>query len=657
MGDTRRALITGITGQDGSYLAELLLGISSVRYEVYGLKRRTAHDSEARIKHLIDQGLITLVDGDLTDSNSISEAIRYVQPHEVYNLAAQSFVKTSFTQAELTGDVTGLGVTRMLESLRAHAKDAKFYQASSSEMFGKAPPPQSEKSPFHPRSPYGAAKMYGYWMTVNARERGTFACNGILFNHECVTAETPVVVKRNGLVDIVPISEIVPHRKNPRSGMKYTTVPSGDLYVWDRNDWTKVTCMTATFNKGQKSLYSVVSRGAIFSATSDHIAILKDGAELALGDITKGSCLALGESPKFPSKTTLTQEEAFLMGMLAGDGHVREDGRCCVTNNNDEFLEKAESCWLATTGGSARHGGNSYGRYLRPQLYTKDGDKRVPIRILNAPVELQMQFLKGYNAADGLKKGDCTYEFKCFKTASATLAAGLWYLIKNTLQQRAVLGLELRNNRHYYVININSPSVGAEGEHLVKPLDEVVKKEPVPHEGWVFDLETASGTFHAGIGDGWIHNSPRRGIEFVTQKIATGVAAIKQGRQEKLYLGNLDAKRDWGHAKDYVEAMWRMLQQDNPDDYVVATGEAHTVREFCEIAFGHVGLDYMDYVEIDPKFFRPTEVDYLLGDATKARQKLGWEPRTTFEELVREMVDVALQAKTGQDVCLENKDG
>lgn len=316
---SKKALITGCTGQDGSYLAELLL---SKGYKVFGLKRRTSVVSTGRIKHLL--GDIELIDGDLTDMSSLIEALRKTQPDEVYNLAAQSFVKSSFTQPELTGEITGLGVTRMLEAVTKEAPGAKFYQASSSEMFGVCPPPQSEKSLFHPRSPYGCAKMYGYWVTINYRERAQnpiFACNGILFNHE----------------------------------------------------------------------------------------------------------------------------------------------------------------------------------------------------------------------------------------------------------------------------------------------------------------------------------SPRRGAEFVTQKIAQGVAAIVHKQATELRLGNLDAIRDWGHARDFVEAMWLMLQQDKPDDYVVATGEGYTVREFCEMAFERPGLDWEEYVKIDPAFYRPTEVDHLLGDATKARQKLGWKPKIALLELVREMVDWAIE--------------
>jgi len=314
----KRALITGITGQDGSYLADLLL---KKKYKVFGMVRRASSENFERIEHIRNK--ITLLQGDLYDQLSLIEALETARPDEVYNLAAQSFVPTSWNQPTLTGEFTALGVTKMLEAIRTVNKNIRFYQASSSEMFGKVQEtPQSEKTPFYPRSPYGVAKVYGHYITVNYRESYDMFCvSGILFNHE----------------------------------------------------------------------------------------------------------------------------------------------------------------------------------------------------------------------------------------------------------------------------------------------------------------------------------SPRRGKEFVTRRISDGVARIKLGLQKKLRLGNLDAKRDWGFAGDYVEAMWKMLQQKTPDDYVIATGKAHSVREFVEVAFRHVGLDWKKYVVIDRALFRPAEVNRLLGNASKARRKLGWTPRVSFRELVKMMVDADLR--------------
>jgi len=313
-----KALITGVTGQDGSYLAELLL---SKGYEVVGVVRRTSHHSYERIEHLLDR--IEVVAADLLDQHSLTVVLQDTQPDEVYNLAAQSYVPTSWTQPVLTGEFTALGVTRILEAIRLVHPAAKFYQASSSEMFGRVTEaPQRETTPFYPRSPYGVAKVYGHWITVNYRESyNLYAVSGILFNHE----------------------------------------------------------------------------------------------------------------------------------------------------------------------------------------------------------------------------------------------------------------------------------------------------------------------------------SPRRGIEFVTRKVTDAVARIKLGRARELRLGNLDARRDWGFAGDYVDAMWRMLQHPTPRDYVIGTGQAHSVRELVEAAFGHVGLNWQDYVVTDPKFMRPAEVDVLLADASKARKELGWTPKVGFRELVAMMVDADLE--------------
>jgi GDPmannose 4,6-dehydratase len=321
----KTALITGITGQDGSYLAELLLDKG---YRVVGMTRRSSSNAMDRIEHLLDR--IELVQGDVLDQASLVAALQTAEPDEVYNLAAMSFVPTSWNQPVLTGEFTGLGVTRMLEAVRQVDLSIRFYQASSSEMFGQVREvPQTEMTPFHPRSPYGVAKAYGHFLTVNYRESfGMYAVSGILFNHE----------------------------------------------------------------------------------------------------------------------------------------------------------------------------------------------------------------------------------------------------------------------------------------------------------------------------------SPRRGLEFVSRKVTDGVARIHLGLSDELRMGNLDAQRDWGYAGDYVQAMWSMLQQPEPGDYVVATGLAHSVRDLCRIAFEHVGLDYEKHVAVDERLYRPAEVDHLLGDATKARLELGWEPRVGFEELIRMMVDADVARLAGHSV-------
>ena len=325
----KKALITGITGQDGSYLTELLL---SKGYTVYGIIRRSSSFNTGRIDHIYQDPhdpnpQMRLVYGDLNDASSLNKVIRTIAPDEIYNLGAQSHVRVSFDVPEYTGEVTALGAVRLLEAIRETGVKTKFYQASSSEMYGNAAGPQNEQTPFQPRSPYAAAKLYAHWMTVNYREGyKLFACNGILFNHE----------------------------------------------------------------------------------------------------------------------------------------------------------------------------------------------------------------------------------------------------------------------------------------------------------------------------------SPRRGETFVSRKITKAAARIKLGQQQKLFLGNLDAKRDWGYAADYMEAIWLILQQPEPDYYVIATGETHSVRDFLDEAFGHLELDWHNHVEIDSRYYRPTEVDLLLGDSSKARHKLGWQPKVNFKDLVRMMVEADLQAESAQ---------
>ena len=663
-----KALITGITGQDGSYLAEFLLEHG---YEVIGMVRRTSTTNFDRIREFQDR--ITIVQGDLLDQVSLINLLQEHHPEEVYNLAAQSFVPTSFTQPVLTGEFTALGVTRILDAIRIADRSIRFYQASSSEMFGKVQEvPQRETTPFYPRSPYGAAKVYGHWITVNYRESyGLFACSGILFNHECVTAETPVFIRRGALIDLLPIEDIVPHRTDPHSAPRYTTEPTPEdrFEVWDNGSWATVTCMTATWNgfelKPNKTVHRIAARGALIHATSDHMVFAaRNGrpVEKPAGEILAGDALTLVPLPEPGNQISMTQDEAWLLGILTAEGYISPEGKVQVTNQEADLLDQVAACWHKITGGETGRyiassgfpggeqviqlrltGACAYGRYLREQLYTRSGHKRIPKRILNAAPEARLAYLRGFNAGDGLKSTPCTYEFQSFKTNSAVLAAGLYWLALTTLNQRAIICVYQREERVYYQVNLNSPAVpGNKGQHLRQPLEEVVKAEPINYQGWLFDLATTTGTFHAGIGQGWIHNSPRRGLEFVTRKITHAVARIKLGMQDELRLGNLEARRDWGYAPDYVHAMWLMLQQDHPDDYLVATGETHSVREFCQVAFDHVGLDWEKYVVVDPRFYRPAEVDLLVGEPSKAKRLLGWEPSVTFQELVRIMTDADL---------------
>ncbi|HWF56544.1 MAG TPA: GDP-mannose 4,6-dehydratase [Solirubrobacteraceae bacterium] len=657
---TRKALITGITGQDGSYLAELLL---QEGYEVHGMVRRSSTEKFDRIDHL--RHLITLHQGDLLDQRSLVDTLRACQPHEIYNLAAMSYVAASWVQPTLTAEFTGTGVTRILEAMREVSPEARFYQASSSEMFGKVLEiPQTESTPFYPRSPYGVAKVYGHFITVNYRESyDLHATSGILFNHECLSTKTPLIVREQGIVSVKTPADLVPLREKGTSVQSF--VPDRLLEVWDGETFTHVTAITATRRRAtdpDHRLLSIEARGGQVTTTAHHTMLDGDRESLRADQVDVGDHLALaGDFPVLPAWSVLTEEMAELLGLLCADGWVQRDGhKICFTNNDGALRARVAQLWSrcflkgshewtgrsgfsadAEVGKLNLHASAGSGQWLREQLYTPSSCKQVPPLVLNADASMQWAFLQGYYAGDGLKHGNG----KAFKTNSAVLAQGLCWLY-HLENQPASVYVERRGGATYYQVNLGSAvRVGMKGQHLRKDPAEVMKVVEVdPTESeWVFDLETESGVFCAGVGRLVVHNSPRRGLEFVTRKITWHAAAIKYGLTDELRLGNLEAKRDWGFAGDYVRAMWLMLQQDTPEDFVIATGETHSVRECLEIAFDHAGVSIDDHVTIDPALHRPAEVEHLIGDPTKAKTKLGWEPKVGFEELIRMMVDADLE--------------
>jgi GDPmannose 4,6-dehydratase len=573
-------------------------------------------------------------------------------------------VAASWNQPVLTAEFTGVGVTRMLEAMREVRPDARFYQASSSEMFGKVlEVPQREATPFYPRSPYGVAKAYGHFITVNYRESyDLFACSGILFNHECLHAQIPLIVRENGVQAVRTPPDLVPLRGKGPSVQTFE--PDGLLEVWDGEDWTQVRAITATRRRAgdpDHRMVSIQARGGFVEATAHHRMLDSEDEEVRADALEEGDRLALCEEmPHPPLWTVISEEMAEFLGLMVADGWVARAGRhASFTNNDPELRLRVAGLWsrvfLGTTheweGSSGFNTGAKVGKltlngaagarvWLREQLYTKTAHKQVPPLVLNASTDIWEAFLKGYYAGDRMKKGGGM----SVKTNSPVLAQGLCWMY-HWLDQPASVYVEQRAERAYYTLNLASAvRVGAKGQHLRKDPAEIRRiTAPATDSEWVFDLETESGRFSAGIGRILVHNSERRGLEFVTRKVTHGAAAIKLGLQDELALGNLDAERDWGYARDYVEAMWLMLQQDEPDDYVIATGEAHSVRELVQVAFAHAGLDPDKYVRIDPRFLRPAEVEHLVGDASKAREKLGWKPRTSFEEMVRLMVDADLE--------------
>ena len=781
------SLITGITGQDGSYLAELLL---DKNYFVWGIIRRASNINTQRIEHLYENQNLILRYGDLTDSSNllhilyeIKETYPDMEIFEIYNLGAMSHVKVSFEMPEYCANVDGTGTLRLLEAIRSSGliDKTRFYQASTSELFGLVQEvPQKETTPFYPRSPYGVAKLYAYWIVKNYREAyNMFACNGILFNHETLAGFMPLIFKHNDMIDIKPISEIV----------KYHTLKNGilvddskqsyqegfvktDLQVWDNNDWTKVKFASGyphdILNNNKKPRF-IISKNSAYFTTSDHVIIMDDNTEIKTKDIKLGDKVKHINFPeinhnqkyKFKKKTRnkleckycnyvlsridhfkdhikkceskkefltfeINEDEAELLGLFVGDGNVSSGPR--FTNKSLELINYVIKLWEIVCKRNNRESNHRLNQinsgfnknvkinqidlsgfndfFRKYNIYNEDKTKRIPQQILNSDKNIKLKFLEGYNKADGLKSNKCIYQFKNFKTNSACLAQGLIFLIKEITKQEFNINIEFVNRhgkqRMYYSINLLSDTkyslsksyekyekvlellkkdysqrkINREtgitrtfirkvqnnyipsGKHHKSINSNIVKKIIDYHDynGWFYDLETESGTFHAGIGLGRIHNSPRRGPTFVTRKITRGLNMILKGERDKLVLGNLDAKRDWGHAKDFVKGMYLILQQDKPDDFVLSTNEYHSVREFVERAFAlkgfnikwkGSGLNEIGYddntgkelIFVSDKYYRPAEVEELLGDSTKARTELGWELEYSFQMLIEDMVN------------------
>uniref|UniRef100_A0A6C0LX21 GDP-mannose 4,6-dehydratase n=1 Tax=viral metagenome TaxID=1070528 RepID=A0A6C0LX21_9ZZZZ len=785
------ALLTGITGQDGSYLAELLL---EKGYYVWGIIRRASSINTKRIDHLYHHKNLILKYGDLTDSPNlfhifaeIKNTYSDIEKLEVYNLAAMSHVKVSFEMPEYTGNVNGLGTLRLLEAIRSSGLQEKtrFYQASTSELYGKVQEvPQKETTPFYPRSPYGVAKLYGFWITKNYREAyNMFACNGILFNHETLADFMPMIFKQDNIVDIKPISEIVKYHTrineisiNDKLERYQEVELNKDLYIWDNNNWTKVTFASGykhdIINNNKKPKF-IISKNSAYFATGDHVVMLEGDDEIEIKNVNIGDKLqhikfdnikinTIKHEFKLKYKNELeckycnhifarksnlnkhiekcenklkfmlnkiTLNEAEFLGLMVGDGYVKRNKSIQFTNKDINIIEKVKILWenigeynnknvkskirKSTSGFSGKNdinqiyltGFNNF--FNKYKIYNEDKTKKIPFQILNSSSDIMLKFLEGYNLADGLKSNKCLYKFKNFKTNSATLAQGLIFLINKTTKQEFNINVEfvekynrknlyysinlLSNSKHSHtknlekynkILELNKQNISKRKLHRItgisrKFIQKVLNDGYIPknkhyksisnnnvkkiiefydYDGWFYDLETESGKFNAGIGIGRIHNSPRRGPTFVTRKITRGLNMILKGERDKLVMGNIDSLRDWGHAKDYVEGMWRILQADEPEDFVLSTNEYHSVREFIEKAFALRGFDIewkgegideigfdkntgRELIYISERYFRPAEVEELLGDSTKARTKLGWKPQYSFDELVVDMVE------------------
>ena len=649
----KRALLTGITGMDGSHLADFLLGKD---YEVYGILRRTSTKNLERIAHILDK--VCLIPGDVTDQASMDFALKSVQPDECYHLSAQSYVGISWGQPELTMRTNTTGTLRVLEAIRKCSPQTKLYFAGSSEQWGKVQEiPQKETTPFYPRSPYGISKVAAYWLCVNYRESyKLFISCGLCCNHECLAGSTPLIIRRpDGLIDIVATEDFVSVIKAGRSNQSFDDFDNTD--VWDGQRWTRIQAITATRRRSEDSNHQMLivrATGGLVEVTAHHHMLDEKFQPIAAFDLAIGHKLAIGEMPISPHWTAVTSEMAELLGLLTADGYIERNGTTIVfTKNNEELRTQVSELWSRVFAGENRwtkgqsgfrpenevgqvilYASSGLAAWLREQLYTKAGDKKVPSIILNAPVFIQKKYLDGYYAGDGLK----TQRWDSFLTNSETLAQGLLYLYNGQGRECSV-SIQTTKEWIYYRLNLGVPE--EEKKLAIPRRDPSEVRNLIASKAkneWVYDIETASGQVCAGIGKIIVHNSPRRGIEFVTRKISDGVARIKLGMANELRLGNLEARRDWSYAGDFVRGMWMMLQHEEPEDFVLASGVAHSVRDFVSAAFSCVDLFYGDYVKTEETLLRPAEVDLLVGDASKARRVLGWRPEVSFHELIQRMV-------------------
>lgn len=662
------ALVTGCTGQDGSYLIDQLLDLG---YKIYGLKRRSSSLNTERLDHVykdphIDSKL-ELIYGDLSDYSSISNIVGDTKPDLLFNMSAQSHVRVSFDIPEYTCDITGTGVVRILEAIRKNSPKTKFLTASSSEMFGSSPPPQNENTVFKPRSPYGCAKVMAYHATVNYREAyNMHASNAISFNHECLSSNTPVIVKINNLIDIVSVKDLIPLC---RKGSNVQNFNISGVEIWDGAKWTNINAITATKYKAEdgKKLISVQARAGIVEVTAHHNMLDQNLQEKKAGTFKSGDRIAISKDfPPLSNWTVLTEEMAEFLGYLVSDGCI-SNRRVQFTNNNQQLLDRVSELWSKLFLGNSRqwlgrsgfnikktvgqlglNGCPNIIDWLRDQIYTATNLKKVPSLVLNSNLTIQEAFLKGYYAGDGLKAGNG----ESIKTNSSFLAQGICLIYFNKGKYCSTY-VEHKNGKAYYQLNVITNS--KLGRHLIKEPSEIRRVEDaVVFDDWVFDVETETSVLMAGVGRAVIHNSSRRGETFVTRKITRAATRIKLGLQDELYLGNLEAKRDWSHASDIVNAMYKIITADEPDDYVVASGKMYSVREFLELVFAKLDLDYNDYVKFDPRYLRPSEVDALCGDASKLINKLNWVPKYSFDDLVTEMVDSDMELARQEKLLRDN---
>ncbi len=658
----KRALITGISGQVGSFLAEILL---EKGYDVHGIVRRHSNNllQNSNIGHILDR--VALYHGDMTDPISLQNAIIRSNPHEIYALASQSHVHISYDNPIYTANVVAIGHLNLLEAMRMYAKGARLVHASTSEMFGNSIDDdgfQRESSRLVPANPYAAAKVFAHNIGRNYRQSyNLFISNCIAMNHESILANSPIMIKdSNDLIDILPIEDTFKAHEYEGLLEEYKSCK-----VWNGSEWTKIIKGTR-YRDINKPVQAIQTRDSVCETTLDHAFFNEDNQEIENNNLKIGDKLYKVSYPNNNDFSSLVQDVDFckFLGFLVGDGYVSDGGRIRLIGQDMQLIESYMKIITDKFGWDVYYGSNksgfentepsfyiecrndvNFGLFLRNNIYTlRSNEKRVPKFILNSSSECKKAFFDGYYDADGRKAGDEKYFYKGFTTSSATLALGLIFIMKSFSQQDAKCKLEYRTIKNevfrYYYVYFTSDYRPGEifGSRRIR--NEIIKKYLTGNStGEFFDIQTESMTFCTGPNLVKIHNSPRRGINFVTAKVVNEAVKISRGLSDKLSLGCLSARRDWSHAKDVALAQWMILQHDKPDDWMVSSGISHSIEELCDYVFSKLGMNYKDYVVVDPKFIRPEETRNLRGDSSKIRSILGWKPEYTFETLMDEMID------------------
>ena len=652
--DKKKAFITGISGQDGSYLAELLLRKG---YEVHGLVRRASTFNTRRLEqiyrdpHEPDPALV-LHYGDLTDAVALTNLLRELQPDEIYNLGAQSHVRVSFDIPEYTAQTTGLGTLRILEAVRASGANTRFYQASSSEMFGAAPPPQNEKTPFHPRSPYGVAKVFAFWITVNFREAyGLFSVNGILMNHES---------PRRG--------ETFVSRKITRAVARIKAGLQPKLYLGNldaRRDWgyapdycvdKDVPILTPS---GWKSFDDLKPGDEIINFDPSTDRLCRDRILRVIEVPSDGTRIVLKGRGYFlrctPGHRILYQQKSKTSKGGWSDWKVATAEEFSRRLNDQTLRTKYDYRLPPVIGyqSSDLQGYSDFQIYLIGALLA-EGNLRKSAPGRGIEISVSQSYLANEHVAKRIEEAieACGLESRIrlrnwgttewvFSARSSTEILS-WFDVSNIhVMPRWCFSLSQRQAKILFGALMDCDGHWGSMNYLSKRYALAV------------DLQTIAllaGYRTTGVTKADTHPcyrvcavSPRRPFAYVTEALYENDGPDDAWCVSTSHGTIITRDHDCISISGNCNAMWSMLQQAQPDDFVIATGESHTVREFLELAFGRVGLDWQQYVEIDPRYYRPSEVDHLRGDASKAERILGWKPTVKFPELVALMVDADIQ--------------